>query len=38
MFKNKTKVMFGLIKKLFITSLSYSGSLALVNNVTDFTK
>ena len=38
MFKNKTEVMFGLIKKLFITSLSYSGSLAHVNNVTDFTK
>ena len=38
MFKNKTKVMFGLIKKLFITSLSYSGSLAHGNNVTDFTK
>ena len=30
--------MFGLIKKLFITSLSYSGSLAHVNNVTDVTK
>ena len=38
MFKNKTEVVFGLIKKVFITSLSYSGSLAYVNNVTDFTK
>ena len=38
MFKNKTEVMFGLIKKVFITSLSCSGSLAYVNNVTDFTK
>ena len=38
MFKNKTEAVFGLIKKVFITSLSYSGSLAYVNNVTDFTK
>ena len=38
MFKNKTEVTFGLIKKVFITSFSYSGSLAYVNNVTDFKK
>ena len=38
MFKNKTEVTSGLIKKVFITSLSYSGSLAYVNNVIDFKK